>query len=384
MRTEELDFDLPQELIAIRPCEPRDAARLMVLSRTDPDFLEHRRVRDLPEILRPGDTLVFNRTRVLPARFEGKNIDTGGGVQGLWLRDGGPDADGALTWIVLLKARRFRPGRRVALLHEGRPAGVELVLLAKEETDEPGAWRVRVEADPRGTTEDLLQRAGMTPLPPYILAARKAAGAAVADAFDRAAYQTVFADPGASGSVAAPTAGLHFTPELLERLAARGVRRDEVTLHVGAGTFKPVEAETLEEHRMHAEWCSLGPDPERFFRDANRGRLITVGSTSTRTIEAYAALRERGGSGGESGGEGGEERGGALPEWLATDLLIAPGYRPKRVDGVMTNFHLPRSTLIALVAGLLPGGIEQVRRVYREAIRERYRFFSYGDAMVIL
>jgi S-adenosylmethionine:tRNA ribosyltransferase-isomerase len=221
----------------------------------------------------------------------------------------------------------------------------------------------------------------MTPLPPYILSARKERHESGDEAKDRATYQTVYAADRAQradtpGSVAAPTAGLHFTPDLLERLAAAGVARSEVVLHVGAGTFKPVETERLEDHAMHAEWCSLaGAGPELFGPRPAGGRLIAVGTTSARTLESFALEVEAGRE--------------ALPEWLSTRLLIAPGYRWRAADGMLTNFHLPRSTLLAMVGSLFDGasgsgGVARLKEIYAEAIRLEYRFFSFGDAMLIL
>ncbi|MEM7755874.1 MAG: tRNA preQ1(34) S-adenosylmethionine ribosyltransferase-isomerase QueA [Planctomycetota bacterium] len=374
MRTEELDFDLPRELIATRPAEPRDSARLLVVRK---DTHEHRTIRELPEILNANDTLVFNATRVLPARFRGHNEQTGGKVEGLWLRDAEPGPAGERRWEVMLKARRHRAGAIIGLEREtGEQTGVRISIVERSSHEE-GGWIVDVhtppdaEADP---TEAVLALAGMTPLPPYILSRRKEAHDAVDDAFDRAAYQTIFADDRTrGGSVAAPTAGLHFTPRLLGQLEAAGVRRTTVTLHVGAGTFKGIETDTVEDHEMHAEWCTMNAEA----RDAVFGaltsesdrRVIAVGSTSTRTIESYAAVHA--------------ER-GSYPDWLETRLMITPGYRWQRVGAVLTNFHLPRSTLIAMVAAAVPGGIERVRGLYAEAIAERYRFFSYGDAMLIL
>ena len=412
MRTDELDYDLPDDLIATHPVEPRDSARLLVLKRSDPGFLEHRVMRELPELLDRGDLLVFNRTRVAPARFVGRNVSTGGGVEGLWLRDAEPeerrlagvDDPGAPVWVVLIKARRHRPGWRIELHgpDDGpgdrpgdRRSGVELELCAPAPGSEPGgpeagAWIVRAhggDGDAGGgttgaTTEGLLARVGRAPLPPYIRAARKRSGEAPDAADDAEKYQTVFAsgESGEAASVAAPTAGLHFTPGLLEGLSGSGVDRAEVTLHVGAGTFKPIEAEDVERHIMHREWCEMGPDATRaVFGDPPRPggdgrRVIAVGSTSARTIESYAAALAQ------------AER---MPEWLVTDLLIAPGYGWRRVDGLLTNFHLPRSTLLAMVAGALetaggPSGIERVRAAYAEAVSRGYRFYSYGDAMLIL
>ncbi|HHN77929.1 MAG TPA: S-adenosylmethionine:tRNA ribosyltransferase-isomerase, partial [Phycisphaerales bacterium] len=332
-----------------------------------------------------GDTLVLNRSKVLPARFIGRNLATGGKVEGLWLHDA-PTADGADTkttphrriWIAMIKARRHTPGRVIELTApDGSDSGVRLELLGRAE-GEPGAWRVAAWSidEPGLDTPAMLARAGRPPLPPYIRHARRDSGQnPESDEQDRDRYQTVYAgplaDPGRAsappGSVAAPTAGLHFTHALLEALRHRGIDTREIVLHVGAGTFKPVEVDDLNDHPMHSEWCSMPAD----VRDAvfSARRVIAVGTTSARTIEAYAARLEQP---------------DPVPEWIETDLLIAPGYRWHRVDGLLTNFHLPRSTLLALVAAMLPEGIDRLRAVYAEAIGERYRFYSFGDAMLIL
>ncbi len=374
MRTDELDFDLPRELIATRPVEPRDSSRLLVVSKSDPSRLEHRVFTDLPGLLDAGDTLVFNRSRVIPARFEGVNLATGGRVGGLYLRDDAPGADGRARWAALIKAKRSRAGGRIGLVDEaGAETGVVLELVEPCAAEGPGAWIVAVE----GASVDAataLERAGRTPLPPYILSARRERHDDPGDAWDRAHYQTVYAGDEA-GSVAAPTAGLHFTDRVFDGLAERGVGRREVVLHVGAGTFRPVEAERLEDHPMHSERCWLGTASELLPRRGGDGRVIAVGSTSVRTLESAAGLIEA--------GRADEARG-----WFETDILIAPGYRWRAVDGMVTNFHLPRSTLIAMVAAALewPGvdGVERVKAVYAEAVREGYRFFSFGDAMLIL
>ena len=365
--TSQLDFDLPREQIATRPAEPRESARLLVVRR---DTHEHRGIADLPGLLGRGDTLVFNATRVLPARFRGHNAQTGGKVEGLWLRDADLSPDGTRRWEVMLKARRHRPGWTIRLEGDaGDPTGVAITIVERSGHEE-GGWIVDVEG-PDGTTEDLLAAAGMTPLPPYILSRRKETGEAGDDAFDRAAYQTVFADAEAAqgGSVAAPTAGLHFTPALLDRLAASGVRRTRVTLHVGAGTFKTIETDTVAEHDMHAEWCSMDASALDAVFGPGTGRVVAVGSTATRTVESYAAQRDAT---------------DGFPSSLETRLMIQPGYAWRRVDALMTNFHLPRSTLLAMVAAAVPGGIDRVLALYAEAVAEGYRFFSFGDAMLIL
>lgn len=376
MRLDELDFDLPGGLIAATAAEPRDAARLLVVSRSDPGRLEHRVVRDLPDLLNRGDLLVPNDSRVVPARFRGINEITSGKADGLWLGDDGETEDGRPVWTALVKARRHRAGRVIRLLdREGAPSPITLEFVEPSEAEQ-GAWRLaaRDESDPGASTGAMLARVGLAPLPPYIRHARRDAGLEQDQGDDIERYQTVYAQGvattgKASGSVAAPTAGLHFTPDLLTRLTERGVERAPVTLHVGTGTFKTVETEDLSDHPMHAEWCSI-PDGTHALLEAARldpsRRVIAVGTTAARTLEAFAEARP------------------ARSPWLETDLLIQPGHTWGTVDGLMTNFHLPRSTLLALVAAMLPGGIERVHEIYKEAIRERYRFFSFGDAMLIL
>lgn len=355
LRTDELDYDLPARLIATRPVEPRDAARMLVTWRTD-ERIEHRAVRDLPEFLAPDDVLVFNTTSVAPARLVGRRRATGGQVEGLFIQDVG---NAPLRWRVMLKAGgRLRLGDQIDLLdHRDQPGLCTLLLVAREGDQ----WVV----EPRGieSTDDALDLIGRTPLPPYIRQAR-GDGAAVADEDDRRWYQTIYADDRQRRSVAAPTAGLHFTPPLLGALAAKGVQRAEVTLHVGLGTFKPVTAPTLGEHRMHAESFEIPPAALDALR-ARLGRIIAVGSTSVRALES---LPQPGQMCGRIAG--------------MTDLLIAPPYAFKHVDGMLTNFHLPRSTLLALVAAMV--GLPRLKAIYREAIEREYRFYSYGDAMLIL
>lgn len=365
MRTDELDYDLPAGLIATEPSAQREDARLLIVRRGDERTIEHARVGDLPAVLDAHDLLVVNRSRVVPARFAGVRVDTGGRVGGLYLRQG-PEPD---TWVCMLKARRFRAGS-VIRLHDraGAPSPVELTLVRPAGDDEPGAWIVSVDAGGSGDALSALDRIGLTPLPPYILAARKRLGVAPDDVRDRARYQTVYADE--PGSVAAPTAGLHFSPALLDAIAARGIERREVVLHVAAGTFRPIETPTIEAHAMHAEVCSLpgatASAIQARLAGAQPGRVIAVGTTTARTLESYAALDP------------------ALPDQLSTRLLITPGYDWLWTQGLMTNFHLPRSTLLAMVAAMLPGGIDRLLGIYREAIDRGYRFYSFGDAMLIL
>ncbi|MEO0512034.1 MAG: tRNA preQ1(34) S-adenosylmethionine ribosyltransferase-isomerase QueA [Planctomycetota bacterium] len=375
MRTNDLDFELPESLIARRPSERRDASRLLVISRSDPSVLEHRTFGDLPALLTPGDVAVFNTSRVLPARFVGRNAESDGRVSGLYLREGGP---GEL--VALVKARRMREGYR--LLIDGRD-GEGVVTLSVVRRAEDGGW---VFGLPEGmTAADFLNRCGLAALPPYILQARSRDGVDVPPDEDLDRYQTVYADHDTpsergEGSVAAPTAGLHFTPSVLAALAERGVARADVTLHVGRGTFEPVDADCVEEHVMHAERCSISPDAEsavlaRHGGPGRAGRVFAVGTTSARTLESFAGLRAAG-------------------DWrreLETDLLITPGYRWRWVDGLVTNFHLPRSTLLAMAASLLVpedglpmDGVDRLLSVYKLAVGEGYRFFSYGDAMLVL
>ncbi len=383
LRTAALEYDLPGDRVATHPVEPRDSARLLVVDRRDPTRRAHRRVRDLPELLEAGDLVVFNSTRVLPARFRGVRVGTSGRIEGLYLHDD-PSRGEGLRWVCLIKGRHTRAGAELEL-HDarGHPGGVRLVVVDRAD-DEPGAWVVRVEGAP--TTAEVLERLGATPLPPYIRKARKELGEDpdAGDELDRRAYQTVYARDaspvgahGERGSVAAPTAGLHFTRELLDRLAARGVRTAEVTLHVGAGTFKPVETEYLQDHPMHAEWCAMDAgaiDAVRRARAEGR-RVVAIGTTSVRTLETYAPR---------------VEGGGGAPGAIETRLLIAPGFAWGWTDALMTNFHLPRSTLLALVAAMLPPAddperaVAALKEVYTEAIGLGYRFYSFGDAMLVV
>ncbi len=370
LRTSELEYDLPEDRIAKEPVTPRDSARLMVVSRDDRRVRAHAAVRDLGTFLRAGDLLVFNTTRVLPARLVGEREDTGGKVEGLFLSSS--HVAGEERWTVLLRAKQIRAGMRI-LLHDaaGKPGGVVLEALERH-ARETGGWVVRVHSEVAG---EELERVGRTPLPPYILRARQHAHLRVPEASDREQYQTVYAKE--PGSVAAPTAGLHFTPELLERLRAVGVERADVTLHVGTGTFKPIDAEVVEEHPMHSERCSMSGEAIRSVLHARTEgrRVIAVGTTSARALESYAIEHEKIG--------GGEiER---LPESIETRILITPGYRWRWVSGMMTNFHLPRSTLLAMVGSFLGDGegVPALLELYREAIGREYRFYSYGDAMLV-
>ncbi|MHC5026848.1 MAG: tRNA preQ1(34) S-adenosylmethionine ribosyltransferase-isomerase QueA [Planctomycetota bacterium] len=358
LATDALDFDLPEDRIATRPAEPRDAARLLVFERAT-DSLQHLYVRDLPDLLAPGDRMVVNTAAVVPARLRGHRTDTGGAIGGLFLHE---EADG--RWLVLLKSNgRLREGQRLTLDDaSGASTEVELELERRDED----AWVVAVSGP--GTSTERLERVGLTPLPPYILRAR--GGEPVADAMDRAWYQTTYANDAHRRSVAAPTAGLHFTPEVLDRIEAKGIPRWPIVLDVGAGTFKPVTAPTLAEHAMHRETYLVPADTRamlaRHDDDASAGRLVAVGTTTVRVLESLPHPLGP----------------GSNPIAAATDLLIAPGFDFRRVDVLMTNFHLPRSTLLALVGALV--GLERLLDLYREAIGEGYRFYSYGDAMLVL
>jgi S-adenosylmethionine:tRNA ribosyltransferase-isomerase len=342
LRTDVFDFTLPDELIAQHPVEPRDQSRLMVLHRATGTW-EHRIFAELPDLLRPGDMLVRNNTSVIPARLIGHREMTGGKWEGLFLR-----ARGDGSWEVLASTR-------------GRPAAGEWVelegrlRLRLESQHEDGRWTVRPDRDEPASA--LLQQFGRVPLPPYIRKGREGPG-------DRRRYQTVFA--AVPGAVAAPTAGLHVTPELLGRLAARGIDWVDVTLHIGIGTFRPIEADQIEEHRLHAEWAEVRPEAAESLnrRRAGAGRIVALGTTSARTLES--AARE----------------GRIVPFSGETALYLRPGHQFQGLDALITNFHLPRSSLLVLVSAL--AGVEFVRAAYAEAIREHYRFYSYGDAMLVI
>jgi S-adenosylmethionine:tRNA ribosyltransferase-isomerase len=345
MRTDDLDFHLPPALIAQDPPAQRTASRLLYYRRAD-RAIAHRIFADLPALLRAGDLLVFNDTRVLPARFMLQK-STGGLVEGLFLHELSPG-----RWHVLLK----NVGRAASEpLHFADAPDVTATLVQNT-----GAGEHEIEISATQPAAVLLERIGRMPLPPYI---KRDKGHDPRDAADRARYQTVYAN--APGAVAAPTAGLHFTDELLTELSNRGIERAFVTLHVGMGTFKPVTADTLEAHAMHSEGYEITPAAADALNRAKAEgrRIIAVGTTSARVLESQP-LDEP-----------------FQPKQAATSIFIYPPYRPKHVSAMITNFHLPRSTLIALVAALV--GLEEQRRIYRQAIEHHYRFFSYGDAMFV-
>lgn len=438
LRTSDLDYDLPAGLIADEPiCAAggqggvsRDAARLMVVPRLgapnpaglcEARAIEHRQVRDLPRLLRPGDLLVLNTSRVIPARLVGFKMGSsdanatrkgwggktpgkeasGGRVEGLYLADepaaGGEDH---ALWRVLLKGPRLRPGTIVRLLSPDANSSLDIELIRHAENPSesgPSPWIVRVRPRPGSGVATALPNTwltaiGHTPLPPYILKRRAMhlasdASRPVPDALDREWYQTVVANE--AGSIAAPTAGLHFTPSLLEALDAAGVQTAHVQLHVGLGTFRPVQAVHVEDHPMHAESCRVPAEAARAIQASRDrgGRVIAVGTTSARTLEAWAAR--------SFPHDTPVPNASAAPyHWFDTRLLITPGYSWRVVDGLLTNFHLPRTTLMAMVAARLDPsgsgaslpapGVSRLLDAYRLAVACRYRFFSYGDAMLVL
>lgn len=350
MKASDFDYDLPLELIAQEPPERRDGARMLVLDR-GARTLEHRRFADLPAYLRANDLLVVNDTRVIPARVFGRKAKegTGGKVEFLLLEERSPG-----VWDALMRSRRRPKVGEQVILEE------DLAVATVLEDGELGRVKVRVES--KMPWLEVLDRIGQTPLPPYI---QRKEATPERRAADQVRYQTVFArEPGA---VAAPTAGLHFTPEALDRLAAQGVGQAAVTLHVGIGTFRPVAVENVEDHQMDFERWQVpeGAAAKIAAAKAAGGRVVAVGTTSVRTLESAAARPE-----GFGAGQG------------RTDLFIHPPYDFRVVDAMVTNFHLPKSTLIMMISAF--AGREFVLEAYREAIRERYRFYSYGDCMLIL
>ena len=340
MKTSDFYFDLPQELIAQTPLERRDASRLLTLDK-ETGRTAHRHFFDLPSLLRPGDCLVLNDSRVLPARLIGRREPGGGTAEVVLLIDRGEK-----VWECLVRpGKKLKPGARLSF---GDGALTAEVLEVKE----GGNRLIRFEYE--GIFLELLERLGKMPLPPYIKEELE----------DSVRYQTVYSRE--IGSAAAPTAGLHFTKGLLDQIEVMGVKICYVTLHVGLGTFRPVKAEDITDHEMHSEFCMISAETAEAINRTKRegGRVICVGTTSCRTIESWAAEN------------------GTLKESAGwTNIFIYPGYRFKVLDALITNFHLPESTLIMLVSAL--AGREHVLAAYQEAIRERYRFFSFGDAMFI-
>jgi S-adenosylmethionine:tRNA ribosyltransferase-isomerase len=348
MRVDQFDFDLPEDLIALRPASPRDSARLLVVGADG--SLQHAHVRDLPKLLASGDIMVLNDTKVILARLHGmrearRGADAGAKVEVLLHRRVGP----ARFQVLARPMRRLRPGDTLRLGHS-------LVATVDRITEHDGVeLRFALEGP---ALDSAIAAQGEMPLPPYIAGKRKA------DSRDIVDYQTIFAAH--EGSVAAPTAGLHFTPDLLAHLAARGVGRETVTLHVGAGTFLPVSAPDTSQHRMHPEWANVTAETASRLNAARRsgGRLVAVGTTSLRTLETAA------------------DREGAIAPYAGeTEIFITPGHRFRTADVLLTNFHLPRSTLFMLVSAF--SGLEVMKAAYAEAVRRRYRFYSYGDACLL-
>ena len=340
MKTSDFYYDLPPELIAQTPLEKRDESRLLCLDKATGEW-SHHHFYELPDFLRPGDCLILNNSRVLPARLLGRRLPGGGACEVLLLQDKGDK-----VWECLVRpGKHLREGARVSFGDGELTAEIAEVL--------PDGNRL-VRFNYNGIFLEVLERLGKMPLPPYIKEELQ----------DQERYQTVYSK--VNGSAAAPTAGLHFTPELLERIAAKGVGVGYVTLHVGLGTFRPVKEDEIEQHDMHSEYCTIPQETADLINrtKANGGRVICVGTTSCRTIESWA-------------GENGTMT--ATGGW--TNIYIYPGYRFKVMDALVTNFHLPESTLIMLVSAL--AGREHVLAAYEEAVRERYRFFSFGDAMFI-
>jgi len=356
MRTDLFDFDLPQDRIALRPASPRDAARLLVVRPGAAPLLEDRSVRDLPGLLVAGDRLVVNDTRVIPAQLRGRRL--GSGAE--------PRIEATLTrrldasrWQALVKpARKLKPGDTVRFAAEGQGESAVCLLggldAAVEAKGEAGEVTLAF-AFGGAVLDEAIAAHGMVPLPPYIASRRPP------DGRDRTDYQTLFARR--EGAVAAPTAGLHFTEALMQDLAARGIGRETVTLHVGPGTFLPVKSDDVGGHRMHGEWGEVTAAAAAALNAAH-GRIVAVGSTSLRLIESAA-----------------HEDGTIAPFAGETALFITPGYRFRAVDVLVTNFHLPRSTLFMLVAAFC--GLPAIRRAYAHAVESGYRFYSYGDACLL-
>ena len=352
----DLDYDLPESLIAQQPLPRRDASRLLVLDRGSLHQLNDARIVDLPDLLQPGDLLILNDTKVLPARFTLQRR-SGGCVGGLFIRRESPG-----QWRVMLDhSNRLRVGEVLRVFHPPDQQASEAIFQLVERF-EAGQWLASVE--PIESVELILNRIGQTPLPPYI---RRTDAGQQTEATDRSRYQTVYARQ--PGAIAAPTAGLHLTDQLLDQLRSRGIETAFITLHVGLGTFQPIRAGSLSQHVMHTEWYDV---PQSTVEAINRcrqldRRVTAVGTTTLRALESTAIEDEtsrtvRSGSG-------------------TTDLFIHPPYRFRVVDALLTNFHLPQSTLLALVMAM--GGVEAVRDAYQHAIRTGYRFYSYGDAMLI-
>lgn len=340
MNVKDFYFDLPEELIAQHPIEPRDMSRLMVLDKRTGN-IEHRIFRDILEYLNEGDCLVLNNSRVIPARLFGEKEDTGSKMEFVLLKRIDKD-----KWETLVK-----PGKKAKIGSKFVFGNGELRCTVLDNTESGG--RI-IEFEYNGVFEEILDKLGNMPLPPYIKAELK----------DRERYQTVYSK--VEGSAAAPTAGLHFTHELLEKIQEKGIKIAYLTLHVGLGTFRPVKVENIEEHKMHLEFYMIDEENAQIINNAKKSgkRVIAVGTTSCRTLETAAS-----------------EEGNVVPSSGWTDIFIYPGYRFKCVDALITNFHLPESTLIMLVSAL--AGRDNILNAYNTAVNEKYRFFSFGDAMFI-
>jgi len=349
MKTQDLNYYLPPELIAQKPADVRSESRLLVLQRdsariTDSSFSK------IGDFLRAGDCLVLNDTKVLPARFFARR-GTGGKLEGLFLAE-----SSAGIWEVMLKgAGKVKVGEQIILKNKTNKGFCEAQV---QEKQGEGLFRLKISSDEDFKT--VLEEIGFAPLPPYIKRGSDIEQAKI----DKERYQTVYAN--STGAVAAPTAGLHFTEELIEQLKGEGIKFAHITLHIGVGTFKPVTTETLEEHKMHSEWFSINEDTANLINETKQqgGRIIAVGTTSGRTLESVA------------------EQGRVKAMSGATEIFIKSGYEFEIVDAMVTNFHLPKSTLLALVGAF--AGLDKIFTAYNHAIRQRYRFYSYGDAMLIV
>ena len=341
MNVSDFYYDLPEELIAQTPIEKRDESRLMVLNRAN-QTIEHKTFKDIIDYLEPGDCLVRNNTKVIPARLYGIKEETGINVEFLLLNR----IEGDYWEVMVRPGRRLKEGTKV-IFGDGLLEATILEVM-------PGGTR-KVEFKYKGIFNEILDKIGLMPLPPYIHESLK----------DNDRYQTVYAKY--EGSAAAPTAGLHFTPELFEKIKAKGIDVANVTLHVGIGTFRPVKVENVEEHHMHSEHFYIKQEDADKINNAKKNgkRVIAVGTTSCRVLETIA-----------------DENGMVKPTEGDTQIFIYPGYKYKCLDGLVTNFHLPESTLIMLVSAL--AGRDYIMKAYNEAVKERYRFFSFGDAMLIL
>ena len=383
MEVKDFYYDLPEELIAQDPLEKRDNSRFMVIHR-DTGEIEHRRFHDVIEYLNVGDCLVINDTKVIPARLLGEKEETGAAIEVLLLKDASEryssseisqrdrvcltSSKNTRVWECLVKpGKKMKPGARV-VFGKDEETGEALLTAEVIDTVEEGNRIIRFEYD--GIWEEVLDKLGEMPLPPYITHKLQ----------DKNRYQTVYAKH--EGSAAAPTAGLHFTEELLKQIEEKGVKIARLTLHVGLGTFRPVKVEKIEDHHMHTEYYELSQEAADIINETRRngGRVISVGTTSTRTLETVGTLQDIHKPGAE--GDGSVEIKDIQPSSGWTNIFIYPGYEFKIVDSLITNFHLPESTLIMLVSAFY--NREAVMAAYKEAVEERYRFFSFGDSMMLI